>query len=147
MFCCKLWCQCNNICTANSGDVRVSQINGTTVFLRLEGACGTCASSAATMKLGLEKQLLERIPAITQVVQAEASPSEPLTIEAIESVLASMRPYLKIAGGTLKLVSLGPLEEVGLHMGGVAAGLPSLKTEVVQRLQKKFKRHVRVNWT
>lgn len=40
---------------ADGGDVEVVSVEGGVVALRLQGACGTCASSAATMKNGIEK--------------------------------------------------------------------------------------------
>ena len=42
---------------ADGGDVSVAAVEGGTVMLRLEGACGTCPSSTATMKMGIERAL------------------------------------------------------------------------------------------
>ncbi len=46
---------------ADGGDVSVAAVEGGTVLLRLEGACGTCPSSTATMKMGIERAL--KVPA------------------------------------------------------------------------------------
>ena len=54
----------------NSGDVKLSEIDGPIVRLELVGACGTCPSSSMTMKMGLERKLKERIPEILEVVQS-----------------------------------------------------------------------------
>ena len=43
---------------ADGGNVAVREIDGATVVLELQGACGTCPSSSMTMKLGLERGLL-----------------------------------------------------------------------------------------
>ncbi len=45
---------------ADGGDVEVVEVTKAgVVFVRLEGACGTCASSAMTMKLGIESALAQ----------------------------------------------------------------------------------------
>lgn len=53
-----------------SGNVRVVEIDGPVVRLELEGACGSCPSSTMTMKMGLERRLVQRIPEISEVVQS-----------------------------------------------------------------------------
>ena len=45
---------------ADGGDVSVAAVEGGTVMLRLLGACGTCPSSTATMKMGIERALKAR---------------------------------------------------------------------------------------
>ena len=39
------------------------------VKVRLGGACETCAMSSVTLKQGIERKLMEEIPAITGVIQ------------------------------------------------------------------------------
>lgn len=46
------------------------EIDGPVVKLELEGACGSCPSSTMTMKMGLERRLMQRIPEISEVVQS-----------------------------------------------------------------------------
>lgn len=55
---------------SNRGNVRVVEIDGPVVKLELEGACGSCPSSTMTMKMGLERRLVQRIPEISEVVQS-----------------------------------------------------------------------------
>lgn len=38
------------------------------VQLRLHGACGSCPSSTITLKMGIEEQLKQHIPGVTEVV-------------------------------------------------------------------------------
>lgn len=45
---------------ADGGDVQVVSVDGGVVALRLQGSCSTCASSAATMKNGIEKVIMVR---------------------------------------------------------------------------------------
>ena len=42
---------------ADGGDVEVVGVDEGRVLLRLQGACSTCASSAATLKMGIERSL------------------------------------------------------------------------------------------
>ena len=45
---------------ADGGDVELVEIDGLVVRLKLNGACGSCPSSTTTMRMGIEKRLLER---------------------------------------------------------------------------------------
>ena len=42
---------------ADGGNVEVVAVQDGVVMLRLQGACGTCPSSTATMKMGIERSL------------------------------------------------------------------------------------------
>jgi Fe-S cluster biogenesis protein NfuA len=42
---------------------------GGTVQLRFVGACGGCPSSTATLKMGIENYLREKLPWVKEVVQ------------------------------------------------------------------------------
>ena len=57
---------------SHKGDMQVSRIEGDVVYLRLVGTCDGCAASAATLKLAVERAILERVPEIREV-RAEAS--------------------------------------------------------------------------
>ncbi len=39
------------------------------VLLRLQGACGTCPSSTYTLKMGIEEQMKQYIPEVSEVQQ------------------------------------------------------------------------------
>jgi Fe-S cluster biogenesis protein NfuA len=54
---------------ADGGNVELVEIEGPTVKLRLQGACGTCPSSAMTLRMGIERKLRETIPDIGEVEQ------------------------------------------------------------------------------
>lgn len=54
---------------ADGGNVELSEIDGPIVKLRLQGACGSCPSSAMTLKMGIERRLREFIPEIAEVEQ------------------------------------------------------------------------------
>jgi Fe-S cluster biogenesis protein NfuA len=55
---------------ADGGNVEFVEIDGPTVRLKLQGACGSCPSSTTTMTMGIERRLKERIPEILEVEQA-----------------------------------------------------------------------------
>lgn len=125
---------------ADGGNVSVAEIDGATVRLALEGACGSCPSSMMTMKMGIERRLLEAIPEIEEVCQVEPA-GPPLTPEGVEGVLNEVRPFLNVAGGGIALVKMTPesaLPVVRLKMEGSGAAINSVKIEITQRLKRNF---------
>jgi len=54
---------------SDGGNVELVDLDGPVVKLRLQGACGSCPSSAMTLKMGIERKLRESIPEIVEVEQ------------------------------------------------------------------------------
>lgn len=54
---------------ADGGNVELVELDGPIVKLRLQGACGSCPSSAMTLRMGIERRLREMIPEIAEVEQ------------------------------------------------------------------------------
>ena len=55
---------------ADGGDVALVDVTDDgVVSVRLTGACGSCPMSTMTLKMGIEKTLKEKIPAVKSVVQ------------------------------------------------------------------------------
>ncbi|MBW4553785.1 MAG: NifU family protein [Aphanocapsa sp. GSE-SYN-MK-11-07L] len=54
---------------SDGGNVELVELEGPVVKLRLQGACGSCPSSAMTLKMGIERKLRETIPEIAEVEQ------------------------------------------------------------------------------
>ncbi|AFY74608.1 thioredoxin-like protein [Synechococcus sp. PCC 7502] len=54
---------------SDGGNVELVEIEGPVVKLRLQGACGSCPSSAMTLRMGIERKLRESIPDIGEVEQ------------------------------------------------------------------------------
>jgi Fe-S cluster biogenesis protein NfuA len=54
---------------SDGGNVELVELDGPIVKLRLQGACGSCPSSAMTLKMGIERRLREFIPEIEEVEQ------------------------------------------------------------------------------
>ncbi|MGW8272936.1 MAG: NifU family protein [Thermodesulfovibrionales bacterium] len=49
------------------GDIELIDIRGSTVFVKLKGACGTCPMSQLTMKNWVEKTLRKEVPEVESV--------------------------------------------------------------------------------
>lgn len=57
---------------ADGGDVELVNITDQGVVeLRLQGACGSCPSSTYTLKMGIEEQLKQHVPGVTEVVSVQ----------------------------------------------------------------------------
>mmetsp|Transcript_5159 Transcript_5159/g.10810 ORF Transcript_5159/g.10810 Transcript_5159/m.10810 type:complete len:231 (-) Transcript_5159:431-1123(-) len=135
---------------ADGGNVVIQEIDGPVVRLELQGACGTCPSSTQTMKMGLERGLREKIPEIQEVIQAMPE-GPPLDEEQVDVVLAGVRPFLTVAGGSIDIDRIegegGLQPTIWLDMRGSSASLNSVKLEIAQRLQRHFMMAgLRVEW-
>ncbi len=56
---------------ADGGNVELVDVNDGTVKVRLTGACGHCAMSTLTLKMGIERVLKQEIPDVKEVVAVE----------------------------------------------------------------------------
>ena len=55
---------------ADGGDVELVDVSDEgVVSVKLTGACGSCPMSTMTLKMGIEKTLMENIPEVKEVVQ------------------------------------------------------------------------------
>lgn len=63
---------------SDGGNVALHEIDGSVVRLKLQGACGSCPSSVMTMKMGIERRLMEKIP---EIVAVEQVPDEETGLE------------------------------------------------------------------
>ncbi|KAL2342257.1 hypothetical protein Fmac_010197 [Flemingia macrophylla] len=124
---------------ADGGNVALHEIDGNLVRLKLQGACGSCPSSVTTMKLGIERRLMEKIPEIVAVEPiADEETGLELNEENIEKVLEELRPYLVgAADGTLELVAIDePIVKV--RITGPAASVMTVRVAVTQKLREKI---------
>eukprot|EP00268_Persea_americana_P016751 TRINITY_DN1796_c0_g1_i1.p1 TRINITY_DN1796_c0_g1~~TRINITY_DN1796_c0_g1_i1.p1 ORF type:complete len:232 (-),score=52.50 TRINITY_DN1796_c0_g1_i1:379-1074(-) len=124
---------------ADGGNVALHEIDGNVVRLKLQGACGSCPSSVMTMKMGIERRLMEKIPEIVAVEPlTDGETGLELNDENIEKVLEEIRPYLVgTGGGELELVSIDePI--VKIRIGGPAAGVMTVRVAVTQKLREKI---------
>ena len=124
---------------ADGGNVEFVEIDGPVVYLRLQGACGSCPSSVTTMTMGIQRRLMEKIPDITDVVQIEdENVGLELTEENVDMVLGEIRPYLVgTGGGGLELEELdGPIVKVKIT--GPAASVMTVRVAVTQKLRERI---------
>lgn len=124
---------------ADGGNVEFVEIDGLVVKLRLQGACGSCPSSTATMTMGIKRRLMEKIPEIMDVEQViDEQQGLELNAENIEKTLDEIRPYLVgTGGGVLSLESLdGPI--VKIKITGPAASVMTVRVAVTQKLREKI---------
>lgn len=89
---------------SDGGNVALHEIDGNVVRLKLQGACGSCPSSVMTMKMGIERRLMEKIPEIVAVEPiADGETGLELNEENIEKVLFHLKyslPFNNYTGYT-----------------------------------------------
>ena len=57
---------------ADGGDVELVDVTEDgVVSVKLTGACGACPMSTMTLKMGIERNLMEQIPEVKEVVQVQ----------------------------------------------------------------------------
>ncbi|KAK7290051.1 hypothetical protein RIF29_04182 [Crotalaria pallida] len=124
---------------ADGGNVALHEIDGLVVVLKLQGACGSCPSSAMTLKMGIETRLRDKIPEIMEVEQiVDTETGLELTDENVESVLSEIRPYLVgTGGGILELVQINDYV-VKVRLSGPAAGVMTVRVALTQKLRDKI---------
>jgi Fe-S cluster biogenesis protein NfuA len=52
----------------DGGSVELVEVDGTTVKVRLTGACKGCPMSQMTLKAGIERIVKQEVPSVTEVV-------------------------------------------------------------------------------
>jgi NFU1 iron-sulfur cluster scaffold homolog, mitochondrial len=97
---------------ADGGNVSVESVDEKQrlVVLKLQGACGSCASSTITMQMGIERVLKEKWADVS-IVQAEDDKNEngqpnELQWQAVETEMNRLRPALRAMGSTVALKSV-----------------------------------------
>jgi len=103
---------------SHEGGVAIAGIEGDVVLLQLEGSCDGCPSSTATVKLAVEKAILERVPEIREV--------RAIGLAAPSLGASNGHATLKIESDWIELAELDGLrasEEAGLH-GRQVSGTP-----------------------
>ena len=98
---------------SDGGNVAVERVDeeNKNVYLKLEGACGSCSSSTVTMQMGIERTLRENFPDLNEVLEIEADPeSKPteLTREAVEEEVSRLSAAVIAMGGAVELLDVEP---------------------------------------
>eukprot|EP00873_Tetraselmis_striata_P012727 jgi/Tetstr1/432991/TSEL_022328.t1 len=91
---------------ADGGNCAVAGISNGVVMVELQGACGSCPSSTATMKMGIEQALRaafgDKVTQVLQVGRAE----EPVTVDTVNEHLEMLRPAITAYGGSVNVLSV-----------------------------------------
>lgn len=101
---------------SDGGNVSVQNVESTTgnVYLLLEGACGSCASSTVTMKMGIERVLKEKFDdKLGEVIQVDpdegngenGTPTE-LTLEAVQEEVNRISTAIIAMGGVVRVLDV-----------------------------------------
>lgn len=133
---------------ADGGNVALLEIDGGTVYLELQGACGSCPSSSMTMRMGLERGLREKIPEIIAVEQIAPEGAQ-VSEEGINEILDEVRPFLKMAKADVQVLQVDPAglqPSCTLKLTGSGNMLRSIKSEIILRLRKKMPDLAGVLW-
>lgn len=95
---------------SDGGNVSVERVDETTcdVYLKLEGACGSCPSSTVTMQMGIERVLKENFSNLGQVIQVEDEDDEdkPTEFQVVEREVDRIKPAIIAMGGKVDIVGL-----------------------------------------
>jgi Fe-S cluster biogenesis protein NfuA len=134
---------------SDGGNVSVHHINEETrsVYLTLEGACGSCPSSTVTMQMGIERVLKEHFENMGEVAQVEqmegegGDSDEGLTMEAVMSEVNRIKPAITAMGGVIRIIDVDPLGVVEVEFRGankVQQGLELALRDVPKVKHVKF---------
>ena len=97
---------------ADGGNVKVIEVDDVErkVYLQLQGACGSCASSTITMQMGIERILREKFPSLVEVVKVEENDTAPKELSDYEALVDAeiqrIRPAITAMGGNIQLQSV-----------------------------------------
>ena len=137
---------------SDGGNVSVHNVDTTTgnVYLVLEGACGSCASSTVTMQMGIERVLKEKFEEkLGEVIQVDPNgddgdnggkPTE-LTMEAVQSEVKRISQAITAMGGVVRVVSVDKIGVVEIEFRGpnkVKKGLELALSDVEYVKHVKF---------
>lgn len=94
---------------ADGGNVDVVSVENGIVALQLQGACGTCASSSATMKMGIERSLRgafgDQVKEVISVGGGAVDASA--TVESVDLHLNMLRGAISAYGGSVEVLEVG----------------------------------------
>jgi Fe-S cluster biogenesis protein NfuA len=93
---------------ADGGNVDVVSVQNGIVALQLQGACGTCASSSATMKMGIERALRGAFgDQVKEVISIGGAVDTSATVENVDMHLNMLRGAISAYGGSVEVVEVG----------------------------------------
>jgi Fe-S cluster biogenesis protein NfuA len=108
---------------SDGGNVSVDSVDEETknVYLKLEGACGSCPSSTVTMQMGIERVLKENFADLGEVLQVEEEGEEKpkeLTYLAVENEVNRIKPAILAMGGLVDILEVDAIGTIKLKFRG-----------------------------
>ena len=95
---------------SDGGNVSVKGVDVATktVYLQLEGACGSCPSSTVTMQMGIERVLKESFGADVKVEQVQDPDGTPtsLSFEMVQDEVDRIKPAIIAMGGVVRVLNV-----------------------------------------
>ncbi|KAF3962309.1 hypothetical protein ACB098_10G067500 [Castanea mollissima] len=91
---------------SDGGNVDVVSVQDGVVFLKLQGACGSCPSSTTTMTMGIERVLKEKFGDAVKDIQQVYDEAQETNVEAVNAHLDILRPAIKNFGGNVEVLSV-----------------------------------------
>lgn len=91
---------------ADGGNVEVASVEDGVIYLRLQGACGTCPSSTTTMKMGIERVLKEKFGDALKEIHQVDQQNIIATVVSVNSHLDMLRPAIHNYGGLVEVISI-----------------------------------------
>eukprot|EP00980_Cylindrotheca_fusiformis_P011646 scaffold2751_cov131-Cylindrotheca_fusiformis.AAC.13 len=129
---------------SDGGNVSVQSVDEATknVYLKLEGACGSCPSSTVTMKMGIERVLKENFADLGEIIQVEDEEDKPteLTYQVVENEVNRIKPAIVAMGGVVRIINVDPIGVVELEFRGANKVRQGLELAI---LDIDFVKHVK----
>ena len=122
---------------ADGGNVEVAGIEDGIVAVRMSGACGSCSSSTATLKGGIEKTLIkvfgkEAIKEVVNLDGSEPGSAQSLTMESVEAHLEKLAGAIHNYGGSVKVLEVTD-GVCSLEFSGPVALAQSIASSIKQK--------------
>ncbi|CAG9460930.1 unnamed protein product [Pedinophyceae sp. YPF-701] len=110
---------------ADGGDVEVVKVQDGNVYVEMQGNCGSCSSSEATLRMGIERALRSRFgDQLREVIQV-ATEDLGTSADGVNAHLDGLRPAIKAYGGEVRVLEVLEGRCTVLYTGPVtiAAGI------------------------
>ena len=96
---------------ADGGDVQVLEVDSDgRILLQLQGACGTCAASSSTMKMGIERCLIATFgDQVKEVIEVGGATAQALaTVASVDAHINGLRGAIGAYGGSVTVSAVDP---------------------------------------
>lgn len=104
---------------ADGGNVKVVEVQNGRVLLQLQGACGSCAASSSTMKMGIERCLVAAFgDQLKEVIEIGGGAEKvPPTVESVDAHVDGLRGAIAAYGGSVQVAKVDPPRALIAYVG------------------------------